>query len=77
MAKAKLVFHKCIQDSQDYGSDDERMVSRVFFTLTVAGNEHPDLYADIKQTVGSKVDTSAELCAAAHYSAVLSAENSG
>lgn len=57
MAKAKLAFHKCIQDSQDYGSDDEHMVSRVFFTFTVAGKEHPDLYADIKQTVGSDFET--------------------
>jgi hypothetical protein len=57
MAKAKLTFHKCIQDSQDYGSDDEHMVSRVFFTLTVAGKEHPDLYADIKQTVGADFES--------------------
>jgi hypothetical protein len=53
MTSAKGTFHRCIQDSQDYGIDDEHMVSRVFFTFTVAGKEHPDLYADIKQTVGS------------------------
>lgn len=57
MAKAKLTFHKCIQDSQAYGSDDEHMVSRVFFTFTVAGKERPDLYADVKQTVGSDFES--------------------
>ena len=57
MAKAKLTFHRCIQDSQDYGSDDEHMVSRVFFTLDVAGRQHPDLHADIKQAVGSSFET--------------------
>lgn len=28
---ARITFHKLIQDSQDYGSDDEHMVSRAFF----------------------------------------------
>ncbi|MGD0923290.1 MAG: hypothetical protein ABSA70_16230 [Terriglobia bacterium] len=57
MARANLTFHKCIQDSQDYGSNDEHMVSRVFFTFTIAGKEHPDLYADIKQTVGGDFES--------------------
>ena len=33
MAKVKITFHKCIQDSQEYGSNDEHMVSRIFFSI--------------------------------------------
>jgi hypothetical protein len=29
MAKVKITFQKCIQDSQEYGSNDEHMVSRI------------------------------------------------
>lgn len=57
MAKAKVTFHRCIQDSQEYGSDDEHMVSRLFFTLEVEGKAPIDLEADIKQTVGSSYQT--------------------
>jgi hypothetical protein len=53
MPRARVTFHKLIQDSQDYGSDDEHMVSRVFFTLEVEGTSYKELYVDIKQPVGS------------------------
>jgi hypothetical protein len=55
MATAKITFYKCIQDSQDYGSDDDCMVSRVFFTFEI-GDKKYDLYADIKQTAGSHIE---------------------
>jgi len=57
MSKAKIIFYKCIQDSQDYGSDDEWMVSRVFFNLEIGEEKFEELYANIKQTVGSDYDT--------------------
>lgn len=57
MAKAKVIFHKLIQDSQDYGSDDQHMVSRVFFTVDVEGNVSEEAYVDIKQSVGSDFET--------------------
>jgi hypothetical protein len=57
MARAKVTFERLIQDSQDYGSDDEHMVSRVFFSLEVEGKEHQGLYANIKQPVGSSFET--------------------
>ena len=57
MKKAKVVFQKCIQDSQEYGSNDESMVSRVFFDLEIDGQKYPDLYVDIKQTVGGSFET--------------------
>jgi hypothetical protein len=50
-------FQRLVQDSQEYGSNDEHMVSRVFFALEVDGTVAPNLYVDIKQTVGSSFET--------------------
>jgi hypothetical protein len=57
VSKAKVIFHQCIQDSQEYGSDDEHMVSRIFFILEIGEERFEGLYANIKQTVGSDYDT--------------------
>jgi hypothetical protein len=57
MANAQIFFHRCIQDSQDYGSNDEHMVSRVFFTLNYDGVVYENLYVDIKQPVGTDFET--------------------
>ena len=57
MAKAVVTFFKCIQDSQEYGSNDEHMVSRVFFKLEIEGKEPINLESNIKQTVGSDYDS--------------------
>ncbi|MDP2951702.1 MAG: hypothetical protein Q8O76_00110, partial [Chloroflexota bacterium] len=56
MSKAKVTFHKLLQDSQQVGSDDQHMVSRVFFTLEVDGKPIGDLHADLKQAVGSDIE---------------------
>ena len=64
MAKIKITFHKCIQDSQEYGSNDEYMVSRIFFSLEVTKIEnnvakvdkYDNLYADLKQVIGGKFE---------------------
>jgi hypothetical protein len=55
--KAKVTFRKLIQDSQEYGSNDEYIISREFFDLEIGGKRHSDLYVDIKQTVGSNFET--------------------
>lgn len=55
--KGTFTFTDCIQDSQDYGSDDEHMVSRVFFDLDLDGHQYPRLHVDVKQVVGSRFDT--------------------
>jgi len=57
MVPAKISFRELIQDSQDYGSDDEHMVSRVFFDFEIEGSVHSNLYADVKQPVGSSFET--------------------
>jgi hypothetical protein len=57
MPKVTINFIEMIQDSQDYGSDDEHMVSRVFFNLSVGDRTFPNLHTNIKQTVGSSFDS--------------------
>ena len=52
MPTAMVHFERCIQDSQTYGSDDEHMVSRVFFSINVGGTDYPGLSVDVKQSVG-------------------------
>ena len=49
---AQITFYKCIQDSQEFGSDNEHVVSRVFFTVTVNGKTF-DYHCDIRQDYGS------------------------
>jgi hypothetical protein len=56
MAKIKIVFHGCTQDSQDLGSD-EHMVSRLLLSVVVEDQRTDGLHADIKQTVGSDYAT--------------------
>lgn len=57
MAKAKIIFHRLIQDSQDYGSNDEHMISRAFFSVDVEGDVTEDAYVDIKQPVDADFDS--------------------
>ncbi|MDB6105902.1 MAG: hypothetical protein JWO52_5901 [Gammaproteobacteria bacterium] len=57
MATATMTLNEIVQDSQDYGSNDEHMVSRVFFDLTIGGRNHSGLYVDVKQTVGTSYET--------------------
>ncbi len=57
MAKARVIFHQCLQDSQNFGSDDEHMISRVSFTLEIDGRRYEGGLVDIKQTVGSSYET--------------------
>lgn len=56
MARMKVTFHRCIQDSQDFGSDEEHMVSRVFFTIETEEQVY-EAHTDLKQTVGSDYAT--------------------
>ncbi|HVU01658.1 MAG TPA: hypothetical protein VHE30_07900 [Polyangiaceae bacterium] len=51
-------FTGCIQDVQEFGSDDEHAFSRVAFDLEVNGTMHRDLHVVVKQTAGSDYATS-------------------
>ena len=56
MAMMTVHFERCIQDSKDAGSDDQHMVSRIFFEIHYNGRRRTGLYADIKQVVGGDYD---------------------
>jgi len=53
MPEVVVRFTKCQQNSQEAGSDDEHMVSRLFFSIEVDGKQIGAYHADLKQTVGS------------------------
>jgi len=55
MEKAKVFLHKCILDSQDFGSDHKHMISRIFFNIHIGEKKFNDLHVDIHQSAGSKV----------------------
>jgi hypothetical protein len=46
-------IQECILDSQEYGSTDQHMVSRVFFTIGADDKPPTEDHCDIKQVVGS------------------------
>jgi hypothetical protein len=54
---AKVILSSLVQDSQDFGSDDEHMVSRAFLDLQVDGTVYKNLYAGIKHPVGGDFET--------------------
>ena len=56
--KVIMTIHGCQQISQALGSNDEHMISRVFFSLDIGGKKTDNLHADIKQTVGSDFEKS-------------------
>ena len=49
---AQITFYKCIQDSQEFGSNNEHAVSRVFFTVTVNGKTL-EYFCNVLQDYGS------------------------
>ncbi len=52
MAIATLTFRKCIINLPEYAKDDHCTGSRVFFDLDIDGQQHQNLYVDVKQLVG-------------------------
>ena len=57
MSEMTITFQRLVQDSQDYGSDDEHMISRAYFSVEFEGNIQADCSVDIKQVVGSNIET--------------------
>jgi hypothetical protein len=53
MANFTVKFHKVVLDSQELGTD-EHMVSQLFFSLEVEGENVGEYTANLKQTVGSE-----------------------
>jgi hypothetical protein len=56
-SKCQISFTHCIQDSQDYGTDSEHMVAKVFFDLTIDGRTYRQLFTTVKQLVGADYKT--------------------
>ncbi|MBS0388764.1 MAG: hypothetical protein JSR15_09815 [Proteobacteria bacterium] len=67
MPTVSIHFKELIQDSQNYGSDDEHMVSRVFFDLQVGDKRYPRAHANIRQEVGAGVSDPIEVSPPAGY----------
>ena len=57
LATMRVRFTSCAYDSQDYGSDDQYIVSRVFFSLWCEGVRYSGLHADIKHPVDGDFET--------------------
>ena len=53
----KVNFSSCVHDSEDYGSDAQFIVSRVFFSIWCEGLRYSGLYADIKHPVDADFET--------------------
>ena len=53
MQDITVLFHRVHVDSQNYGSTDDCMASRVFFDVSVGEKPRRESYADLKQIVGS------------------------
>lgn len=54
MAKGALIFQKVLQNSQELGTDDEHLVSRVFFDLMTPEGALTGLCSDVKLTPGAE-----------------------
>lgn len=54
--KVTVTFTHCILDSQEYGSDDQHMVSRVFCDIETEG-QRQSTHVNVKQIVGSDYET--------------------
>jgi hypothetical protein len=52
-------FTRLLQDSQEAGSTDEHMVSRVYFDLSIGDRKEGSFYVDVKQTVGAPMSADA------------------
>ena len=57
MAKrVRVKLTKCIQNSQEAGTDEAHMISRVFYEIVLNGNKQGSFYSDIRQPVGAASD---------------------
>lgn len=53
----KVNFASCVYDSEEYGSNDQQIVSRVFFNFWCEGLRYTGLHADIKHSVDGDLET--------------------
>ena len=56
IVNAKIHFQRCLQNMQDYGTNDEFMVSRVFYSVELPNRTIPELSVEVKQTAGDSFE---------------------
>lgn len=57
MAQVSITVYRCIQDSQEFGSDAQHMISRMFLRISVDDAPPIEANVDIKQIVGGDFET--------------------
>lgn len=53
----RIIFHKVVQDGLEFGSDEEKSVSRVFFDLEQDGEIYNGLSVDLEEPLGATHET--------------------
>ena len=61
VSNVRVTFLGCLQDSQELGSSNEHMVSRLFFNIEVNGREYTGFHCNVKQIVGATFEGEAPL----------------
>ena len=61
MSTVRVTFLSCLQDSQELGSSDEHMVSRLFFNIEENGREYTGFHCNVKQVVGASFESDTPL----------------
>ena len=54
----RIIFHKVVQDVLEFGSDEERSVSRVFFDLEQDGKTFENLHVDVEEPASGEHELS-------------------
>jgi hypothetical protein len=54
----RIIFHKVVQDGLEFGSDEEKSVSRVFFDLEQDGKTFQDFYVDVEEPASGEHELS-------------------
>ena len=50
----KLIFERVLQNSQELGTDNEHLVSRIFYYLVIPDGEIKGIYSDVKLSPGAE-----------------------
>lgn len=56
--KTRIIFHSVTQDGLEFGSTDERSVSRVYFDLERGDEQHGGLFVDLEEPADAEHDAS-------------------
>ena len=57
MPIATLAFRRCVVNSPSYGSDEEHVITRIFFDLQIGDAAYANLSVDVRQLVREGAET--------------------